>query len=176
MGSQTRIRPLVLFLFLCAAGLAFCEERSICESPASSRGKRFEIGLRYQSLIPSGLPDFTTTLPVLGPVLGMPLLGGTLQVQGVWGGNGVTGLSLYLVETNYRRELMTPFFHAFVLVGAHYLHYGYPGGTTLDGPGVNAGIGLAFAMGEGFELSGALKAYLQNRTLLSFGGGFSFLL
>lgn len=147
-----------------------------CGVITSPRGERFEVGLVYSALIPSGLPDFNITLPIYGPVLGVPLFGGTLQLQGATGSDSGTGLTLYLAEATYRLEMSIPYFNSFALVGAHILHYSASGGVTHQGVGANFGIGLSFLMGRGFEMAFSLRTYVQQRSTISFGGGFSFLL
>ncbi len=167
---------LSLFLLLCVAtSSSRAAAPEVCEVPPSPRGKAFEVGLAYQAIVPSGLPDLTKTLPILGPVLGMPFIGGTLQLQGLFGSDASVTTSLSLFEANYRLELEIPFFHLFAFVGCHYLHYKSIS-TEHDGFGMNFGFGLAFQMGKNLELALSLRTYLQSRSTVSFGGGFSFLL
>jgi hypothetical protein len=161
-----------LALLLSVSAFASSLTPKECGSLQSPRGNSYEIGLVYQAIIPSGLPDLTRTIPVYGPVLGFPFLGGTIQAQSVWGSDG--GVSLTLVETNYRLEIEIPYFHAFALFGAHYLRY--TEANTHEGFGANLGIGLSFLMGKNFELAFSLRTYLQQRSTVSFGGGFAFLL
>jgi hypothetical protein len=172
-----RRQPLAVFglaLLLSVTSAATSLPPKECGTLASPRGQSYEIGLVYAAIIPSGLPDLTRTIPVYGPVLGFPILGGTVQLQSVWGTDRDTNLSLMLIETNYRLEIEIPFFHVFGLFGAHYLRYSQT--TEHSGFGANLGIGLAFLMGKNFELSFSLRTYLQQRSTVSFGGQFAFLL
>jgi hypothetical protein len=165
----------LLFLFSSIASEA-APNGALCEAPQSSRGKRFEIGLVYQSLLPSGLANWVAAVPTIGPVFGAPLFGGTLQLQGGTGSDPGSQLTLYVVEAAFRVELETPFFQAFGAFGAHLLHYGVAGAAPSQSPGGNFSLGLSTVLGEGFELSLGVKAYFQSRTIISFGGGFSFLI
>lgn len=167
---------------VCALGLSLSVNGfasttpEICGEIQTSRGERIELGLIYQSLIPSGLPDFSRTLPAYGGVFGIPLFGGTLQLQALATADALAGQSLYLAESNFRLEMETPFVHLFALFGAHFLHYRLTSGAAHAGFGANFGIGTALALGKGFELSLAIRTYIQQRTMVTFGGGFSFLL
>jgi hypothetical protein len=147
-----------------------------CPEIANPRGQFFEIGLVYQSLIPSGLPDFTKTQVAFGGVLGFPFLKGTLQLQATGGGDTNTGFSLYLAESSYRFEIPTPFANLFLWAGGHFLYYQLGHQPVHRGVGAHFGLGTAFLMGKGFEVSLSLKTYIQQRTMVSLGGGFSFLL
>lgn len=149
-------------------------EAAPCIQFASPRGERFELGLLYQSLVPSGLPNLNVTLPVFGPVVGVPLLGGTLQFQAVYGSD--TGVSLYLAETTYRIEIPSPYVNLFALLGAHYLHYSVLNSPSFGKFGTNFGVGASFMMGRSFEMAFTLRTYIQQRSTITFGGGFSFLL
>ncbi len=106
----------------------------------------------------------------------MPIFGGTLQIQGLATPDTLAGQSLYLAESNFRLEIDTPFLHLFALMGAHFLHYRLTTGAAQAGFGINLGIGTALSLGRGFELSLAIRTYIQQRTMVTFGGGFSFLL
>ncbi len=145
-----------------------------CAEIASPRGERFELGLLYQSLIPSGLPDLNVTMPVFGPVVGVPLFGGTLQWQAVYGSD--TGVSLYVAETTYRIEIPNPYVNLFGLFGAHYLYYSVLNHPSRGKFGTQFGLGASFMMGSSFEMAFTLRTYIQQRSTITFGGGFSFLL
>ncbi|MBY0371645.1 hypothetical protein K2X33_13245 [bacterium] len=172
---QKHLRALALLLSVTAlAQGAEVPSTAICKEKVSERGKSFELGLVYQSLLPSGLPDLKKPEPVYGAVVGIPLYVGTLQIQGSFGGSG--GLALYLAEANYRLEMPTPYFNAFALFGAHYLHYVPVSSTQRGAPGATIGLGMALLLDESFELVLGLKTYLQKRSTISFGLGFSFLI
>lgn len=164
-----------LALLLSVSPMASALAPKECATLTSPRGHRYEIGLLYQAIIPSGLPDLSRTIPVYGPIVGVPVLGGTVQLQTVWGSDDSAGISLNLVEANYRLEIEIPFLNVFALFGAHYLRYTLAT-TTHAGFGANLGIGLSFLMGKNFEVSLSLRTYLQQRSTVSFGGGFAFLL
>ncbi len=165
----------LLSLFFSIASEA-ATDGALCQGPVSNRGKRFEVGLVYQSLLPSGMVNWTAAVPTIGLVLGAPLFGGTLQLQGGTGSEPSRQLTLYVVEMAFRLELKTPFFSGFGALGAHLLHYGVAGAVPSQSPGANFALGLSTALGEGFDVSLGVKAYFQSRTIISFGGGFSFLL
>jgi hypothetical protein len=170
--ARRNLYPLSLLVLLLSVNAAAVPKE--CGTTESPRGERFEIGMLYQALIPSGLPGLTRTVPIYGPILGVPLLGGTLQVQGVFGSDSSINLNLTLLEATYRVEIEFPYFNAFALFGAPYLRYAQT--TTHAAFGANLGVGISFLMGKNLELSLALRTYLQQRSTISFGGGFSFLL
>ena len=145
----------------------------VCQEPHPERAGKFELGILYQTVIPSGLVGFDKTIPAYGPVVGFPLWGHTFQVAGLYGSQA--GLNVYLLETSMRFGISMPYFNGFVLAGAHYLRYSQD--VTVQGAaGANAGLGLALALGSGFEVHLGLRAYIQRRTMIAMGGGFSFLL
>jgi len=134
----------------------------------------FEVGLVLQQLLPNHFPDFETSLLVYGPTIGIPVGNHTLQVQGLYGtGDGVS--SLFLVETNFRLRGETPFFTAFVMAGIHLLHYSVSE-VFREAFGGNAGIGFLIPMAHNFSFQLFLKAYLERKAMVSYGGGFTLLL
>ncbi len=173
MMRQRALRLGFLGLLLCST-LQAATTAKACPEPFASRGNEFEIGFVYQSLIPSGLPDINSPVVVLGAVLGVPVLGGTIQLQG--GTGQQSPLSLYLLETTYRLELPTPYFSTFVLAGAHFLYYAIEAGALRRNLGATVGLGVSLMMGRDFELSFTLRTYIQQRSTIGFAGGFSFLL
>ena len=164
-----------VLLALATASLGATEMPPSCPPQPSDRGQSFELGLVYQSVLPSGLPDFKRTEPTYGGVFGIPILGGTLQLQMSMGGTPNL-LTLYLAESNYRLEMETPFFNAFALFGVHYLYYGLNSGTKYGNFGANLGLGVAISMDRNFEMILSVRTYLQRRSTVSFGVGFSFLI
>lgn len=157
------------------SGQAFSAAAVECGVPTPSRGKKFELGLLYYVLVPSGLPDLTRTVPITGAVIGVPVFHGTLQLEGFFGSDPTDSLDLQMAEANYRLEVEIPYFNLFALFGAHYLHY-TKATTPHSGFGANTGIGVSFLMGQNFELALSLRAYIQQRTTIGVGGGFSYLL
>ena len=136
-------------------------------------GNRFGLGLSLSILLPNRLPEFESNLLAYGPVIGIPIGKDALQIQGLYGYS--TGLSLTLAELNYRFNIPTPFFSGFLLGGAHFLHYAFTG-HNHDFFGGNGGLGFLLNMSRSFSMTLMMKVYLQDRAMLSFGGGFNFLL
>jgi hypothetical protein len=132
-----------------------------------------ELGLSVQQLIPTHMPEFNSSIPAFGPNILIPLGGDHLRVQGLFAGqNGVT---LYMAEAGYYWTVTTPFFMGMVGLGAHYMHY-----NTIDASydfvGGNLGVGLSLVMSKSFHVLLEMKGYIQERSMLTAGGGFSFVL
>lgn len=166
------MRPLsrwlpALFLLLSIRSLGAVS----CNDTAPREGSRFEVGLSIESLLPNQLPDFPSTVPVYGLLIGIPVFGHSLEAEGLYGANN--GVTFYTGELAYRYEIETPFFIPFVLVGGHFSHYSYSGGSNHDFYGPLLGLGFLIPMGGSFDLSLLMKTYLPNLGVLGFGGGFS---
>ena len=161
-------------LFLGSLGLlsSLAWGQSPCETVKDAEN-RFAIGLSLASILPNRLPDFQTSLIAYGPTLGIPVGRDKIQVQAMYG--ATTGLSMSLAEMNYRFDIPTPFFTSFLLAGGHYLHYSFSG-RGHDVWGMNLGLGFTLNMSRNFGLALSMKGYLQDRVMISFGGGFNFLL
>jgi len=172
-------RPILWLWLLCfvllGVGSAQGAAPSECQTLKSTRGERFELGLAIETIVPSGLPDLTASLPLYGVVMGWPIFGGTIELRG--GIGGAPSTSLYLAEATYRFDIPSPFLNTFLLLGAHYLTYTVTSvPATHDGFGANTGLGFSFPLSKSLEVSLGLRVYLQSRSMMTFGGGLSFLL
>lgn len=173
MMRQRALHLGFLGLLLCSMSRA-ATTAAVCPEPFTARGKEFEIGFVYQSLIPSGLPDIANPVVIIGGVLGAPVIGGTFQLQ--MGTGQQSPLSLYVLDATFRIDLPTPYFSTFVLLGTHFLYYAIENGAIRRNMGGTVGLGASLMMGRDFEISATLRTYVQARSTISFGGGFSFLL
>jgi hypothetical protein len=141
--------------------------------PSFSADPSYELGLNFNLLLPTHLPEFNTSIPGVGPSLWIPVGGDQLRVQALFSAaNNVT--FLYLIETGYYWKLPTPFFTCFFDLGLHYLHYEGP--DAFNFLGVNGGFGFSIMMTKGFDIILEGKGYLQQKPMVTFGGGFAFLL
>ncbi len=132
-----------------------------------------EVGMTMQFLVPNRLPNFELPVTSFGAHLGLPLLGNTLQLQGVYGAG--EKISLYNLEASYRYNIFTPFFTGFVFAGVHYLHYGHQNDDHgFMGP--LTGIGFYFPMTQSFSMGLGMKMYLPRTLMLGFGGSFAYVL
>lgn len=167
-----------LFLIAAVSSSTLLAAPAPCEVSTLDRENRYEIGLSLQSLYPNGLPNDPANLPVYGPRFGIPFLGNKLYLQTLYGSadpesRGAT--TVILSEVGYQIPIELPFFVMFAEGGVHYLHYTKLG-KSRDMFGGNLGTGLMLPMGKNFKLTLSLKAYLQERAIISLGGGFSILL
>jgi hypothetical protein len=166
------MRPLLRFLasVLLLGALIAPAARAACgEDLAIERALR--LGLLIQVLMPSNVPNFTRNALAYGLAVGVPAGPGSIFAAGSYGTND-GGLSSYLIESNYRIWLRTPFLTPYVQAGAHFLHY-RTAGTDYDGMGVNIGFGFVLSMERNFEVTLGLQGYLRAYSLLAFGGGFN---
>ena len=161
-----RLLFMVLILPTVLRGASVCSDISIPNS--------YQLGLSLQLLLPGKLPDFSKNPSAYGVVGSMPIgTGDSIQLQVQYA--SAEKFTLYLIETNYRLLLPTPFLTVFALAGAHFLHYSLE--VNSHGAfGGNLGFGLLLPMAGSFHVSLALKTYLQSQPIVSVGGGFSFLL
>lgn len=164
-----RVRLLIL-AFLVSLPLLAAETQT---KTAVKKRAPLEVGLFLYTLLPNGLPEFDMSLTVYGPMFAIPFGPHRLQVHATYG--GTDGLSVYTLEPSFKFVLRNPFFRGFAAVGGQLFHYS-AGGTSYDHTGANVAFGLIFPMGMNCEWTLIWKSYLQARTLMSFGGGFTFLL
>jgi hypothetical protein len=146
-----------------------------CPAPLSPRTGAFEVGASYGVLFPSGLVGATQTLPTLSFVLGAPLLGHTVQAQIDYG--STTTVHVLILELNLRWAFDSPFLNSYFITGAHYLNQESDTvqASSRAALGLTAGLGLAFDLGRDLEAHFDLKGFVQNRTTILVGGGFSVL-
>ena len=143
-----------------------------CPARSLQKTSPFEVGLHIQTILPGQLPDFVSSLPVYGPILGIPFFGDNLQLQAFYG--TLSDFWIYTFEANYRFNVATPFFTGFAQAGAHYMNYKrLANGHSYAGP--NFATGVSFDMADNFDMNLLLKVYLQEHPLFSFGGGFALL-
>jgi hypothetical protein len=139
----------------------------------TTRRSTYSIGLAAQILYPDRLPDFKTSIATYGVVGSVPVGTHAIQVQANYGRSD--DLSLYLFEGNFRFNIDTPFIDFFLFAGVHYFHFDY-----IDNDhwrfGGNGGPGVRMKLGENLDGQVIMKLYLQDKTVVAFGGGITFLL
>ena len=133
-----------------------------------------ELGLSLQLLVPNNISGFDTTLPLIGPHLGFDVGKNTLVLNAFYGSNDRTS-TLLLSELDYRWNIYTPFITGWALLGVHYLHF-RTNSENHDLLGPVTGLGFYFPMAHGLNMGLGMKIYLPKKTVLSFGGGFVYLL
>src|SRR5258707_1384550 len=87
---------------------------------APATGNSYAVGLTAQILYPDRLPDFRTSLATYGLMGAIPIGDHAIQIQAGYG--KADTLSIYVVETQFRLNIETPFFNCFLLAGVHYFH------------------------------------------------------
>lgn len=167
--SRRTLSPLLAAVLLVASLPA--RAASVCGDTTLPRA--WQVGLTFQVLLAGNLPDWVNSTSAYGVVGSMPVGDDAIQLQ--WQYASGNEFNLYLTEVNYRYLIPTPYFRLFALAGAHYLHYGLSG-QNHDGPGGNLGIGVLVPLARDLHLSVSLKSYVRERSILSVGGGFTFLL
>lgn len=133
----------------------------------------FELGIGFQSLMPSRLTQFENSLVSYGPVFGINL-GGRHSLQAQISYGSIESFSLFLGEINYRFLLRTPFFTSYFSTGPHYLHYEYRKLTT-NRIGGQTGLGFLFRTRTGLEIDLKFQTYLSQKPILSLGAKISWL-
>lgn len=144
-----------------------------CPAPLEQEADTFQLGIQTVSVLPNRLPQFTSSVPMYGPVFGIPVLGHLVQVQANYG--TLTGFTMHSFEANFRYDFRLPLATPFLQAGTHYLRYRF-GGQNHTYWGLNGAGGFSFDMNRSFDINLLVKVYLQDSALFSFGGGLAMLL
>lgn len=156
------------FSVMLLAFLALPGRAEVCgDSPA--REARFEAGLALETLIPSRLPDFASSMPSYGVVAAIPWGPNAIELEVLYGSTPTN--TVRLVEAAYRLSLDTPHLNGFALGGAHFLSYRGLG-PTYSFVGGFLGLGATISMAKRFSIDMLLKNYFQTRPMLAVGGSF----
>ncbi|NQW45168.1 MAG: hypothetical protein HQ462_07170 [Deltaproteobacteria bacterium] len=131
------------------------------------------IGLDLELLIPDNLSGLSLPQTLTGPKLGIALGADSLMLGAFYNSNAETS-NLILSELDYRFNLSTPFITGYALAGLHYLHFRLAF-KDKDYVGPVVGFGFDLPMARTFKMGLRMKLYYPLKTMLSFGGGFSFL-
>src|SRR5262245_21481899 len=83
------------------------------------------VGLSLRALFPNALPGFARNLLVYGVAVGVPIGPGSVITEANYGSEN--GLTVFLVESNYRVWIRTPFLVPYFQGGFHWLKYGTGG-------------------------------------------------
>jgi hypothetical protein len=145
----------------------------ILTSSRATLGAALELGISVQQLIPTHMPEFSFSLPAVGPNILIPIGDDHLRVQGLF--TAQSQFVFYLAEVGYTWTVTTPFFTGFAGLGAHYMHYS-TADALYDFVGGNLGVGLTLAMSKNFHVLVEMKGYIQEKSMLTAGAGFCFVL
>ena len=132
------------------------------------------LGLDLEFLVPDNLAGLSLPQTLTGAHFGASLAQDTLELSVFYNSNQETS-TLILSEIDYRFNLSTPFLTGYALAGIHYLHFRV---ALKDKEFVGPVIGLGFdlPMAKNFKMNLQMKVYSPKKTMLGFGGGFSFLI
>lgn len=130
---------------------------------------RFEVGIALESLIPSKLPNFESSMPAYGVIAALPWGKDFVELQVMFG--STPGVTAKLFTAAYRLNIVTPHLNGFALAGAHFLSYATPG-PDRNFFGGFLGLGSSIAMAQQFAIDVILKTYFQVRPMLAVGGAF----
>jgi hypothetical protein len=160
---------LIVFCLLWQATLL-----SASESTTSVETKpSWEVGFSLNLLVPNQLPEFVRTVPVYGPMLGIPVgKSDVLQIEAVYGSS--ERISLFMTEVDYRYHFSTPFIRPYVIAGVGYLHHGFSGNDHNYVMPI-AGLGFYFPMVKNFVIAMNMRIYVPKETFLRFSGQFAYL-
>lgn len=148
-------------------------EQPSCAQKKENVEAAFELGLALTSVLPTRLPDFDNPQSAYGLIAALPFGAHAITAEAYYGASEY--LSLQLGELAYRWSVPSPHLKGYVLFGGHYLHYSKSGKNHHFG-GPFSGVGFTFSMASKFEASLGMKMYYHGNPMLSFGGGFRFLL
>lgn len=131
------------------------------------------VGLNLGFLVPDSLSGLSLPQTLTGAHLGLILGEDTLELTTFYNSNPETS-ALILSELNYKFNLSTPFITGYALAGLHYLHFRLAF-QNRDWVGPVLGFGFDLPMARNFKMGLQMKLYYPKKTMLGFGGGFSFL-
>jgi len=131
------------------------------------------IGGDLEFLVPDNFAGLSLPQTLTGAHLGVSFGEDILSLSAFYGSNQETS-AFVLTEVDYRFNLSTPFITGFALTGLHYLHLRV-GLKNKDFVGPVFGIGFDLPMAQSFKMGLQMKLYYPRKTMLGFGGSFSFL-
>ncbi|NBX67531.1 MAG: hypothetical protein EBR01_01055 [Proteobacteria bacterium] len=131
------------------------------------------VGAELEFLVPDNLSGFSMPQTLSGAHVGVSFGQDQLMVSGFYSSNQETS-ALVLGEVDYRFNLATPFITGYALTGLHYLHFRVAF-QNKDFVGPVVGLGFDLPMAQSFKMGLQMKLYYPRKTMLGFGGGFSFL-
>lgn len=123
--------------------------------------------MAIQIQMPNHLPDYETSLPAYGAVVGLPVGPGEIILQSAYGTD--SGVSLSLTELGYRWNIPTPFFYFYLYGGAHYLFYA-PDQGSHQFVGMQFGPGILFSFGDRMDIQIGLKGFFESQFMLAYTG------
>lgn len=131
-----------------------------------------QIGVSLQFLVPNRLPEFLSPVTAYGPVVGIPVGDDQIRFEFLYA--SLNQFSLYWLDVCYRLTLRTPFFIGFLSGGFQYFHYSFP--DSFDKFGPNVGTGLILAFTNNLQIDIGMRAFVQEKLIIGFGGTLAFLL
>jgi hypothetical protein len=173
---MTIMRLLFLWGLICASSVTFSATLapdSLAPTTSIPQVNNFLVGLNLEFLVPDSLEGLSLPQTLTGAHLGLVLGEDTLELTAFYNSNPETS-SLILSELNYKFNLSTPFITGYALTGLHYLHFRLAF-QNKDWVGPVLGFGFDLPMARNFKMGLQMKLYYPKKTMLGFGGGFSFL-
>lgn len=174
MTLMRKLTLITFILFLCEFTLASSEVRDATVESSIPQIKSVPVGLDLEFLVPNNLAGLSLPQTLTGAHFGASIGEDTLQLSAFYGSNQETS-TLILSEIDYRFNLYTPFLRAYALAGLHYIHFRLAQ-VDKEFVGPVVGLGLDLPMAESFRMGLQMKLYSPKKTMIGFGGGFSFLL
>lgn len=136
------------------------------------------LGLGIQYLVPNQLVGFESNQMVFCPRLYLPLGPGHVHLGSSYGtGSGIYPEieHIFTAELGYRWFFETRFFGSFITGGGLFSRYFSELGESKKwGPFL--GTGLVFSLAKGFKMGAELRFIQLEKTVLGFGGNFTFAL
>ncbi len=141
--------------------------------PTEKPSHLLEVGAHLQTIEPNQLPEFGQSIPTYALSLGLEIWG-PLAVYGRVNYGSVVNIYAFIAELGMRVRIATPFMDLFATLGGHHFKYGGSGSQyRYNGGAVGLGGSVLIAGNVAAEL--AIKTYLQERNLFSYGVGIVFL-
>lgn len=130
-------------------------------------------GADLEFLVPDSFSGLSLPQTLSGAHVGLSFGQDHLIMSAFYGSTPETS-ALILGEIDYRFNVATPFISGYALTGLHYLHFRAVF-QNKDFVGPVLGFGFDLPMAKSFKMGLQMKLYYPKKTMLGFGGGFSFL-
>ena len=169
-------KALILFvLFLCSqTNTSFSAKPEEAFESSITQVNSTLLGLDLEFLVPNDLVGLSLPQTLTGAHFGASLGQDNLLLSAFYNSNQETSI-LILSEIDYRFNLSTPFVTGYALAGLHYLHFRIAQ-KDKDFVGPVIGFGFDLPLAKSFKMGLQMKLYYPRKTMLGFGGGFSFLI
>lgn len=160
-----------IFFLICQANADIKPE--VSNETAIPHINKVLFGADLEFLVPDNISGFSLPQTLTGAHIGAHLGDDSFILSAFYSSNQETS-ALVLGEIDYRFNLATPFISGYALAGLHYLHFRIDF-KNKDFVGPVVGLGFDIPMAQSFKMGLLMKLYYPRKTMLGFGGGFSFL-